>query len=309
MKDQSSTQASIRTSTDVSTQNEQPDGQAFLASATVAIVGLGLMGGSLALALRGHCKRLLGIDLHTAVVDQALSLQVVDEASTDPGLLLPQADLIVLAVPVRAILTLLRKLPALHPGTALVFDLGSTKQAVVNAMQELPARFDPLGCHPMCGKESSTLANAEAELYHGAPFALVPLPRTSTLARQVAVALAAVIGAYPLWLQSAEHDRMVAATSHLPYLLAAALSLSTPFEVAPLIGPGFRSTSRLAQSSVEMSLDILATNGTPVLEALSRYRKQLEILEDALHDNDLHALEHLLNLAADRRRALLSGVK
>lgn len=281
------------------------DKSVFFPTATIAIIGLGLMGGSLALALHGRCAHLLGIDRDPAVVAQALECQVVEAASTDLTSLLPQADLIVIAVPVRASLEILHQLPGLHPGRALLFDLGSTKSAVLRKMATLPERFDPLGCHPMCGKETGTLIHAEADLYHRAPFALVPLPRTTSRARLVALELVALVGAQPLWLDAAEHDRWVGATSHLPHLLSTALVLSTPLESAPLVGPGFRSTSRLAAGSTEMKIDILATNGPAILEALAHYRQQLDMLEEFLRRGDLANLQRLLDLGAERRQAFL----
>lgn len=278
---------------------------AFFPTATVAIIGLGLMGGSLALALRDRCAHLLGIDRDPAVVALALERQVVEAASPDPAELLPQADLVVIAVPVRASLEILRQIPELHPGRPMIIDLGSSKSAVLKAMAALPDRFDPLGGHPMCGKETGTLANAEAGIYYQAPFAFVPLPRTTSRARRTASELAALVGAKPLWLEAAEHDRWVAATSHLPHLVATALALSTPFESAPLAGPGFRSTSRLAAGSAAMKVDIFATNSPAVLEALSRFRGQLDALEALLRCGDLDTMQRLLALGAERRQAFL----
>ncbi|MDZ4159940.1 MAG: prephenate dehydrogenase/arogenate dehydrogenase family protein, partial [Anaerolineaceae bacterium] len=107
-------------------------------AAHIAIVGLGLMGGSLALALRGKCAELLGVDKDPHVIQTALQVSVVDDASTHPETLLPRANVIILAAPVRAILELLEQLPNLHPGAAVVLDLGSTKETVLEAMDRLP---------------------------------------------------------------------------------------------------------------------------------------------------------------------------
>lgn len=295
--------ASRSSTTEESTSQELP----FFPTATVAIIGLGLMGGSLALALQGHCAHLLGVDSDPAAVNTALERQVVEAASIDPGVILPQADLVVLAVPVRASLDLLSRLPALHPGKALVMDMGSTKLMVMEAMNALPARFDALGGHPMCGKEVGTLANADAGLFKEAPFALVPLPHTTPHLRQVALELVALIGARPVWLTAEQHDQWTAFTSHVPHLLATALALNTPLECAPLVGPGFRSSSRLAGGSADMRLDIYATNLSPVLVALDSYRVQLNALEDLLRQGDLEGLRALLALGTERRQAFLEG--
>lgn len=276
-----------------------------LAECRVAIVGLGLMGGSLALALRGHCRQLLGCDPDPAALELARQRNAVDEMALTPGEILPQADLVVLAAPVRAILTLLIALPQLHPGRAVVLDLGSTKHKIVQRMAALPERFDPVGGHPMCGRERGTLAAADAELFKERTFAFSTLERTSPQARALVDELALTIGARPLWLDPATHDRWAAATSHLPYLVANALSAATPDEVAPLAGSGFASTTRVAVTPPGMMLDVLLTNRENVLAALSRFRGQLEQLETALEQGDEVALQALLLSGAEQRERLV----
>lgn len=271
----------------------------------VAIVGLGLMGGSLALALRAHCGELVGVDPHPETLALARRWRLAAAVSADPAALLPGCDLVILAAPVRMILALLGDLPRLHPGTAVVLDVGSTKRAIVAAMARLPARFDPLGGHPMCGKEVSSLAHAYAGMYQGAPFALTPLPRTSDRARGLAQALVQAVGANLLWLDAETHDRWVAATSHLPYLLANALAGATPADVRPLVGPGFLSTTRVAGSSPQMMLDILATNRELVLAALDRLDARLAEIRAGLQAEDWAALAALLADGAARRQGLL----
>jgi len=278
----------------------------FLERACVAILGLGLMGGSLALALRGKVGRLIGIDPHPPTLELAAQMQLADDLSATPEGVLSQADLVILAAPVRAILQLIEALPGLHPGAAVVIDLGSTKQDILQRMARLPERFEPLGGHPMCGKERSSLAEAEAILYQGAPFAFVPLPRTTARARAAAEALAGAVGARPLWLDEWAHDRWVAATSHLPYLLASALAACTPPEAAPLAGPGFRSTTRLASQPSGLMLDILATNRKNVLCALRRVHARLDLFEQLLEAEDYAALQGLLEEGALRRDYFLS---
>lgn len=280
---------------------EDPLFENWLTRQTVAIVGLGLMGGSLALALRGKCAGLLGVDHNPAVVEQAAAMQLADQVSANPAELLPQATVIVLATPVSVILQLLEELPTLQPGAAVVLDVGSTKQAVVQKMAALPERLDPIGGHPMCGKERSSLDEAEAGLYQGAPFALTPLERTSPQARRVAEALVRSIGARPVWLEAGEHDMMVAATSHLPYLTAAGLASITPLHTAPLVGPGFRSTTRLAETPLAIMLDILRFNRAHILPGLRRLQRQVGYLCRLLEEEDYAALAAELEQAARRR--------
>lgn len=278
----------------------------YLERSRIAILGLGLMGGSLALALRGKAGELIGIDPDPATLELARQWQLADHLAADPAELLPRADLVVLAAPVRVILTLLAELPALHPGCPVVLDVGSTKAEIVQAMSRLPNRFDPIGGHPMCGKEQSSLAQAEAGLYQGAPFALVSLLRTTRRAQAAAAALAQAVGARPVWLEEMVHDRWVAATSHLPYIVASALASATPPEAAVLAGPGFRSATRLAAQSPRLMLDILRTNRKNVLSALRRVHARLDLFEQLLESGDFDSVQALLEEGSLRREHILT---
>jgi prephenate dehydrogenase len=277
---------------------------ATLAQARVAILGLGLMGGSLALALGGKAAALVGVDPDPQVIELALDEKIIERGSCRLEEILPEADLVILAAPVRAILDLLARLPELHPGCPVVLDIGSTKQQITRAMADLPERFEVLGGHPMCGSEKPGLANASADLFHNAPFALTPLPRTTPRARRLAEELVLAVGARPLVVPAETHDAWTAATSHMPYLLACALAACTPPAAAPLVGPGFRSTSRVAGTSPRVMLDILSTNTPQVLEALSRFRQELTRLEELLGGEDWPALAGALEQAARRRGEL-----
>jgi prephenate dehydrogenase len=268
-----------------------------LAESKIAIIGLGLMGGSLALGLKGKCAALYGIDPHRATLELALSQHIVDYADSDPAKSLPEADLVILSAPVPAILTLLEQLPTLTPNPCIVMDLGSTKRLIVESMSRLPERFDPIGGHPICGKEKLSLANAERTLYYAAPFLLTPLERTSPRAMSVAHQIIEAVGAKAKVLDAVEHDRILASTSHLPFLLSSALALSTPQDVASFIGPGFKSTSRLAGASSSMMLGVLQSNRENVLNTISELQQQLAEIKTALATKDFSKLESILNEA------------
>ncbi|MGD0006626.1 MAG: prephenate dehydrogenase/arogenate dehydrogenase family protein [Anaerolineaceae bacterium] len=275
----------------------------------LAILGLGLMGGSLAMALHGKCAALLGIDPDPQTVELARQQHIVDLAAVEPANLLPQADVIILAAPVNAIINLLQELPRLHHGSPIVIDLGSTKVKIMQTMQLLPERFDPLGGHPMCGKEVSGLANADARLFQGASFAFTASPRTTPHARRFAEWLAASIGACPLWIDADVHDRWVSATSHLPYLVANALAYVTPLETAPLAGPGFLSTTRLAVSPPDLMMDVLMTNQSAILDRLHIFREHLEWIERLLAQGEFDEIENLLWEGARRKQTLSQSIQ
>lgn len=276
-----------------------------LTHSRIAVVGLGLMGGSLALGLRGKCAALYGIDPHAATLELALSQHIVDEADSDPAALLPKADVIVLAAPVPAILSLLEQLPSYTPNPCIVMDLGSTKRLVVEVMARLPERFDPIGGHPICGKEKLSLANAERTLYYAAPFLLTPLGRTSARALSAAHQIIDALGAKARILDAVEHDRILASTSHLPFLVSSALALATPQDVAAFIGPGFKSTSRLAGTPSSMMLGVLQSNRENVLNGLRGVQSRLSEIEAALASNDFSSLDSILNEAQKKYQAMV----
>jgi prephenate dehydrogenase len=276
-----------------------------LTEINVAIVGLGLMGGSLAMALRGHCKGLFGCDLDLQALELARGKKLVDSADSDIKAILPHADLIVLATPVGTILELLAAIPEIIQGPAVILDLGSTKVEIMKAMEDLPHALHPVGGHPMCGKETSGLEHAEGDLFQGAPFALCASTKTTPRARALVEELVQAIGAEPLWMESDTHDEWVASTSHLPYLLSIALVNSTPLEVSLLIGPGFQSSTRMAASNPEMMSDILLTNQEQVLTAIKRFQSKLENLEALINTGSNDQMRTDLGVALMRQQKLI----
>ena len=286
-----------------------------LADCTVAIAGLGLMGGSLGLALRGKAACVVGIARRAETVEQALAIGAIDAGASDLSAA-GNADLIVLATPVSVILRQIDQIGVLagrgtlRDGVVLT-DMGSTKAAICDAMARLPASVQPVGAHPMCGKETSGLDVAEGTLYRDAPFILCPLPRTEPWATQLVADLATAVGACPLTLDPQRHDRLAAAISHVPYLasvavFAAAGDLAALDPAAwQLAASGFRSTTRLAGSDPVMMADILHSNRAAVLEHLDRMRQQLDRLASLVIDEDRAALQTELTTIQAWRQAFL----
>lgn len=274
---------------------DEPD---FITNSTVAIYGLGLMGGSLAQALKGKCKAVIGIARRQQLCDYALKNGFVDQAFTDPRQGMPYADVVVLAAPVNVILTMIEQLHEWHPGEAIVTDIGSTKGQIVEAMTKLPPRFSPIGGHPICGKEILGIENADPDLYRGAPYVFTALEETKPIARHFAGELTEILGAKLLWLTPQEHDRILAATSHVPFLLSAALAQVTPGEFGPFTGSGFRSASRLAATPSSMMLDVLQSNQQHVIDKLEDVKKQLSLYISVLQKEDREELKSLLDQSA-----------
>jgi prephenate dehydrogenase len=256
----------------------------------ICIVGLGLMGGSLAKALFGQVETLIGVDQHAATRQVVLAQGDLDFVTGNLQVGLAAADLIILATPVRSILQILGDLPTLLPKGCQVMDLGSTKQAIGAAMAALPPTFSAIGGHPMCGKEKAGFAAADSDLFRNQNFVLCPNERTTPALEKTADAVVKAVGANPLILSAEAHDNIVAMTSHLPYLISAMLmhqvSAMADDRVWSVSASGFRDTSRLAGSDPQMMLDILLTNKEAVLSQLQRYRGELDSLAVFLEDED-----------------------
>ena len=270
------------------------------------------MGGSLGLALKEKnvCRRVIGLVRRETAVTEARQLGVVDEATTDPAEALGQAEVVIFSTPVRIILRQLADYAPLFKPGAVITDMGSTKQAIVQAMADLPDGLHPLGSHPMCGKEVTGMAAAEADLYRGAPWILTPLARTPPAATALIRELAVAIGSNPRELAADRHDLLVAAISHLPYTMAASLVLAARQVAArdPVVwevaASGFRDTSRVAASDVTMMLDILQTNQGAVQYMLRLAQNQLARFAEALDTNDEAQLRQMMEEAAHQRQAL-----
>ena len=276
-----------------------------LTDSTIGIFGLGLMGGSLAMSLKGHCARIVGFDSHLPALEAALSKNIIDRAESDLVKFLNGLDLLILATPVPVILNLLQQLPSLTSRPCIILDIGSTKREIIEAMCDLPVNFDPLGGHPICGKEKLGLENADAALYKNAPFVVIPLVRTTEKARSAAAQIMDVIGAHCIEMTAQEHARILASTSHLPFLLSSAFVLSMPQNISSFIGPGFKSTSRLAGTPSSMMLGVLQSNRENVLNALHALQSQLVEIESALSLSDFSRLENILNASKQKYQTFI----
>lgn len=264
--------------------------------AKVTIVGLGLMGGSLALSLR-LAQRLaqLPYATHITIVDTnpdtlRAAQRLADVVTSDFAAGVAEAELVILATPVRTVLHLLGELAHLRPEGCMVLDLGSTKRDICAAMAALPEGFAALGGHPMCGKETAGFSSATPDLYRQKTFILCRNARTTARIEALVLELVAIVGANALFLSPMVHDEMMATISHLPYVVAASLMRTAAAladeQLWTVSASGFRDTARVAGTDPRMMLDILLTNKTAVLQQLQRYQEEITAVARLIEASD-----------------------
>ena len=265
----------------------------------LVVVGLGLIGGSFAKGLRerGLCREVVGVDLDPQARRLAVELGVVDRCEESLAAACQGAALIQLAVPILAMEKLLGELAKLDLGDALLTDVGSAKGNVVRAARlafgEMPVRFVP--GHPIAGSEQSGVEAANAELFRRHKVILTPLEQTDPQALQLIDRLWRELGADVEHMQVEHHDQVLAATSHLPHLLAFGLvdslaKRSENLEIFRYAAGGFRDFTRIAGSDPVMWHDIFLANREAVLHNLDLFRDDLDALRDAVDAGDGHQL-------------------
>jgi prephenate dehydrogenase len=278
----------------------------------VAVIGVGLIGGSFALALKAAraCGSVVGIGRSAANLEDARRLGIIDAVGTDAA----GADLVLVAAPVAQCAAIFTSLaPVLKPG-AIVTDAGSTKRDVVAAARAgLGAKLGQfVPGHPIAGAEKSGAAAASAELFRQRRVVLTPLPENDAADVQAVEDAWRACGARVSRMAPEEHDAVLAAVSHLPHLLAYALvhEVAARDNTAQLFGfaaGGFRDFTRIASSHPEMWRDICVANRDRLLGELDRYVEKLHSLRPLLARGDGAALEKLFAEARAARRRWLSG--
>ncbi len=263
---------------------------------TVSIVGVGLIGGSFALALRkaGFRGRIIGVSSQPAI-DAALARGAIDEAQPLSAAA-AASDLVFLAQPIERILSTIDAIDAHAKPGALITDAGSTKMAIVNRASSAIRRGRFIGGHPLAGKESSGVEHADPDLFRGRPYVLTS--RDAELESWIER-----IGARVVILTPEEHDRLVAVTSHLPQLISTALAsvIGAEPEAAQVAGPAAQDLTRLALSPYEIWRDIFSTNAEPIDAALAAFVGKLEELRTALRTP---AMERAFEQASASAKAL-----
>lgn len=266
----------------------------------VAIVGLGLIGGSLGLALRQAraAEQVAGYDLGRGVSDQARRIGAIDQPYSALADAVRGAELIVLATPVGAMRALLQNMATIAPPGAVITDVASTKSQVITWAEEfLPGNVYFVGGHPMAGKEVSGVAAADPTLFRDRIYCLTPTKKTSPVALNKVSIMIETLGGRVRFLEPAEHDGQVARVSHLPFIASSALmktvaESSSWGDASLLASSGFRDTTRLAAGSPEMYRDICLTNSETLIRVLDEYMASLQAFRAgiAAHDPYLNEL-------------------
>jgi prephenate dehydrogenase len=275
----------------------------------VGIVGLGLIGGSIAIAARHvwPSALLIGVD-RKDVLERAMVLHAIDVAADDP-IVLAEADLVILAAPIQQNLEILRDLPAHVLGQAVVTDTGSTKRAIVDAARTLPDRLPFIGGHPLGGAARGGIDHARPDMFHGRPWLFTPTSDRHGRELEKLEAFAVGLGAVPRTLSPAEHDRLLAFISHLPQLTVSALMHVVGREAGldglSLSGRGLQDTTRLASSPPDIWKEVCATNTDEVGASLDAL---IAVLQDLRTDLEAgKSIEDVFVSANLWRETLLAG--
>jgi prephenate dehydrogenase len=277
------------------------------------LVGVGLIGGSLALALRrsGAVTRVVGFDRDRSALEQGAALGVIDTAADSVSEAVKGADLVAVAVPVRAIGPVLHDVALALEPHAVVTDVGSTKEDVVRVareeLRERFARFVP--GHPIAGREVSGVEGALADLFRGARVVLTPVEDTAPDAIDTVRSAWESAGAKVVTASAEDHDRIFAAVSHLPHILAFALvsEIASRGNAQDLLGfaaGGFRDFTRIAASSPEMWRDVCLQNRQALLAEIDRYGARLAVFRALIEKGDGKGLERLMAEARSTRQSM-----
>lgn len=273
----------------------------------VAIVGVGLIGGSVGQALRKRnlAEKVVGIGRRQESLRVARRVGAVTNTSVDLAKGVFDADLVVVCTPVGRIVEDVRAAAvACRPGT-LITDAGSTKRVIVEALdQELPNGCRFLGSHPLAGGERAGASHAQAELFEGRVTILTPTKNTRAEDFDLLENFWSGLGSMVIQMAADEHDRVLAVTSHLPHAAASVLASLVPANCFRLTGAGFLDTTRVASGDPDLWTQIFVQNRENMSAVLGQYTAKLQALSDAIRAGDEARIRELLALAKTKRDAL-----
>ena len=273
----------------------------------VAVIGVGLIGGSIGLAARERLGAVVrGFDPVDGVLDTALERGALDQPCASAAEAVEGADTAFVATPVGVLGEVVDAVLAAAPGSCVVTDVGSTKRAVLSGRED--PRF--VGGHPLAGAEASGVEHARADLFEGATWYLAPSPTTSGMLYERLHRTIAGLGAQPTAIDATDHDRLMASVSHLPHVLANVLVSQAATAIAaderlPATGPSFRDATRVAGANGAIWTDIYLSNRDALVEGIDETVERLRSVRDSLATADADAVARWNAAAANDRRQLL----
>ena len=272
---------------------------------TVAILGVGLIGGSIGLAVRqrGLSDRVIGIGRKPARLRKAKQLGAVTETTTNIERGVSEADFVIVCTPVQYVVEQVREISQYVRSGTLITDVGSTKQTIVEGLTVLEnGHF--IGSHPMAGGERGGVGNADADLFEKRTIVVTPEKRTNKAAQSRISKFWKSLGARVMELDCKEHDRAVAVISHLPHTLASVLSTQANAKQLALAAGGWIDTTRIAGADPELWLEILRDNNKQVIGAVDRFLDDLHKFRDALESDNSPVLLRYLNQGKQNRESM-----
>lgn len=268
---------------------------------TIAIIGVGLIGGSIGLSVqkRKLARRVVGIVRREEMLRKVVDHDAVTEATTDVEKGVAEADLVVVCTPVDHVIPLVVRVAKACGPRTIITDAGSTKAAIVAGSEQalaagVGAWASFVGSHPLAGSERTGVEFAKADLFENRTAVVTPTENSKAESVATVTKFWQALGAKTLHLSPEEHDKAVAATSHLPHLVASVLAAATPVEALPLTGGGWQDTTRIAAGDAHLWQQILANNRVHTLNALARFETLLLEFRQALERNDGPRIARLL---------------
>lgn len=275
----------------------------------VTIVGLGLIGGSYAMALRSLSpKNLLGVDIDTKTVKAAEESGVVDKAYLQPELPLKEADLVIISLYPKDTIKFIRDNLNNFKSGAIITDVSGIKERVVREVETfIPSNLDFIGGHPMAGRESRGLSFARGDIFKDANYIITPTEKNKAENIAIIKEIATAIGCRNIIeIEPEEHDKIIAYTSGVPHLIAVALMNSESFdsERSLFIGGSFRDATRVALINSDLWSELFTSNKGNIISELEEFERNLSKIKKAIKDEDVDAMKNIFDNAGKKRRDL-----
>lgn len=276
----------------------------------IGFIGLGLIGGSLAKAIKNHYRdcKIIAYDIKTTSLEEAIANDTIDNYTTDIDNNFRDCQIIFLCAPVENNINAMNKLLPIINDDCIITDVSSTKEKIITAAQDIKCN-NFIGGHPMAGSEKSGISAADEHLFENAYYILTPLPDTAKDKIELLQKLITELGALPVVIKPSEHDFITATISHVPHVIASALvnivsKLDTPDKhMHTLAAGGFKDITRIASSSPEMWQQICLSNNKQIIKVINKFQKELDMIKENINNCDSDELHSFFSSSRDYRNS------